>query len=403
MQNDKLCKALSYTLSELHARGFSALSFDWKELVFVNSGGSHTPVLTAHMIEQSACPLHKPDSAGKRPAASGSMMYLQNSVTDIKAEVWCLRTSLCSVSAFRLQGGQHGLNMFVICCVGAPKAVRSMGRLQGKHNSPLPRCSRSLCCAPKWACQAYAQCLISQQACKVTCVTRRESVQKGEIPAEHPRGVKCAKTVRSSGPLDTLPTPAPSSLNLDSSTAPPDMATNLTHDLAHFPPQVPPPPGASNGIPRMPIMPPPQGGLVPGVPMPHSGQALSTLAEAASLMNHTPHPITHMEVPGVAVPDPPAVEPALPVPQVMEPQRLAPPPATSGKQEEMATIRHFMDSSLDCPKAYEDVKRLLQAGNHTEAARVAQEALDAAAADQEAVTLPDLDTDAGLVPAPPPP
>jgi hypothetical protein len=87
----------------------------------------------------------------------------------------------------------------------------------------------------------------------------------------------------------------------------------------------------------------------------------------------------------------------------MEPQRLAPPPATSGKQEEMATIRHFMDSSLDCPKAYEDVKRLLQAGNHTEAARVAQEALDAAAADQEAVTLPDLDTDAGLVPAPPPP
>jgi hypothetical protein len=97
--------------------------------------------------------------------------------------------------------------------------------------------------------------------------------------------------------------------------------------------------------------------------MPHSGQALSTLAEAASLMNHTQHP-THGGVPGIVVPQPHVGEPAVPVPTVhsqvgapLPPPPLAPPPAT-GNQEEMVTIRHFMDSSLDCPKAYDDVKRL---------------------------------------------
>jgi hypothetical protein len=143
--------------------------------------------------------------------------------------------------------------------------------------------------------------------------------------------------------------------------------------------------------------------------MPHSGQALSTLAEAASLMNHTQHP-THGGVPGIVVPQPHVGEPAVPVPTVhsqvgapLPPPPLAPPPAT-GNQEEMVTIRHFMDSSLDCPKAYDDVKRLLQAGNHSEAARVAQEALNVAATAsvREAVPPPDMDRDVSLVPAPPP-
>jgi hypothetical protein len=41
MQDDKFSKALSSALSELRARGCSALTIDWKELVFVNPGGAH--------------------------------------------------------------------------------------------------------------------------------------------------------------------------------------------------------------------------------------------------------------------------------------------------------------------------------------------------------------------------
>jgi hypothetical protein len=36
MQVDKLGKALSYALAELHRRGYDTLVFDWKELVFVD-------------------------------------------------------------------------------------------------------------------------------------------------------------------------------------------------------------------------------------------------------------------------------------------------------------------------------------------------------------------------------
>jgi hypothetical protein len=92
LQNDKLSKALSYALSELHARGFHALAFDWKELIFVNPGGTPSTVLAATMPETSS--LHKVDS-GKRQAASGSMMYLQNSVMGIKAEVCCSIHDMC--------------------------------------------------------------------------------------------------------------------------------------------------------------------------------------------------------------------------------------------------------------------------------------------------------------------
>jgi hypothetical protein len=35
-QVDKLSKALSYSLAELHRRGYDTLRFDWKELVFVD-------------------------------------------------------------------------------------------------------------------------------------------------------------------------------------------------------------------------------------------------------------------------------------------------------------------------------------------------------------------------------
>ena len=35
-QVEKLSKALSYALAELHRRGYDTLRFDWKELVFLD-------------------------------------------------------------------------------------------------------------------------------------------------------------------------------------------------------------------------------------------------------------------------------------------------------------------------------------------------------------------------------
>lgn len=40
LQVDKLSKALTYALAELHRRGFNTLRFDWKELVFVDASAS---------------------------------------------------------------------------------------------------------------------------------------------------------------------------------------------------------------------------------------------------------------------------------------------------------------------------------------------------------------------------
>lgn len=84
MQVDKLSKAMHYALSELHARGFDTLAFDWKELMFMNPAGA-APGLAADVAP--APPLLPKADSATRAAASGSMMYLQNSVMDIRAEV----------------------------------------------------------------------------------------------------------------------------------------------------------------------------------------------------------------------------------------------------------------------------------------------------------------------------
>ena len=78
MQVDKLTKALSYSLAELHRRGFDALIFDWKELAFVDPSG-FTGGAAASRPDAKPLPLPR-----KRSAQSGSMMYLQNTVQDAK-------------------------------------------------------------------------------------------------------------------------------------------------------------------------------------------------------------------------------------------------------------------------------------------------------------------------------
>lgn len=52
-QTDKLSKALTYTLAELHRRGYDTLRFDWKELVFVDP--SACPFLLVLVTTESAC------------------------------------------------------------------------------------------------------------------------------------------------------------------------------------------------------------------------------------------------------------------------------------------------------------------------------------------------------------
>jgi hypothetical protein len=56
-QVDKLSKALTYTLAELHRRGYDTLRFDWKELVFVDPSASpsNQPVLFSVTLSTVSC------------------------------------------------------------------------------------------------------------------------------------------------------------------------------------------------------------------------------------------------------------------------------------------------------------------------------------------------------------
>jgi hypothetical protein len=69
---------LSFSLAELHRRGFDAFIFNWKELAFVDPAG----ITGAAVPPQSEA--KTPAPARKRSAQSGSMAYLQNTVMDAK-------------------------------------------------------------------------------------------------------------------------------------------------------------------------------------------------------------------------------------------------------------------------------------------------------------------------------
>ena len=85
MQVDKLTKALSYSLAELHRRGFDTYIFDWKEMAFVDPANITEGAAAAPKVEPKA---HA--AARKRSAQSGSLLYLQNTVMDAKSAVRCI-------------------------------------------------------------------------------------------------------------------------------------------------------------------------------------------------------------------------------------------------------------------------------------------------------------------------
>jgi hypothetical protein len=83
-QVEKLSQALTLALSELHARG-ADLAFDWKDLVFLDPTNGAQAV---GAVPAAIAPTAEPGAATpKRPAASGSMAYLQSSVMDAKSAV----------------------------------------------------------------------------------------------------------------------------------------------------------------------------------------------------------------------------------------------------------------------------------------------------------------------------
>ena len=219
------------------------------------------------------------------------------------------------------------------------------------------------------------------------------ALQKGELDAESARASKYAKLEHADGSLPPPPPPV-GTMALSAGGCPPPMGAANLSDLPHY--GGVPLPQVASGI--APPMPPPAGsGTAPGVPMPSSSQALSTLAEAASLMHPPPH--ASGSAPAIPQPSLGSLDAALPASSVDVGPALGSDAADS-RSDPVATVRQFLDSStsLTCPKAQEDVKRLAMGGHHAEAARVAQEAMSAYSV--PAVPAPDACADAGLVPPP---
>lgn len=215
-------------------------------------------------------------------------------------------------------------------------------------------------------------------------------MQKGELDAEHTRAAKFAKLEHTDGALLPPPPPIGGSMALESGGCPQPMSAANLSDLPHY--GGVPPPQVAGGVAQ------PGGGTVAGVPLPASSQALSTLAEAASLM----HPPPHGSGAAPAVPQPSlgSMDAPLLASSVDAGALPAGSDAVESHSDPVATVRQFLDStsSLNCPKAQEDVKRLAQGGNHAEAARVAQEAMSAYSL--PALPAPDPNSDVGLVPPP---